>query len=64
MRRNLVALLAVLSITTAAGSVAVASPAQAGARDEPIYADLNGDGLTDKITLSAAARIQCATIVE
>ncbi|HEY0699904.1 MAG TPA: Ig-like domain-containing protein [Micromonospora sp.] len=43
---------------------AVPPPALAGGRNEPIYGDVNGDGLTDRIYLGVVQPDRCSVIVE
>lgn len=53
---------AVVSAIALAGIVP--GPAWSAGRNQPIYGDLNGDGLTDRVTLTVAPPASCAVRVE
>lgn len=56
---------AAMAIVSATAVVTVsAAPAWPAGRDQPLYGDLNGDGLIDRVTLAVAPPASCAVRVE
>jgi hypothetical protein len=55
--------LAVTTLPLIAVSLLHARPALAGSANDPIYADVTGDGVTDRVILASSRLNQCATVV-